>query len=109
MGFALFTNDQHYPGTFVLGVSYVTDFFEIGLGGGALVGNKGPCFQEFTEEETEGECRGGWYRRQILGSANFDGGAVMNLLLVVYFLLVLAMLGALRAARPAVRRLAWRR
>jgi len=34
----------------------------------------------FTEEETQGESRGGWYRRQILGSANFTGGRIMNLL-----------------------------
>ena len=35
-------------------------------------------------------------------------GTIMNLLLVAYFLLVLAMLGVLRAARSGVRRLAWR-
>ncbi len=34
----------------------------------------------FTEEEVEGESRGGWYRRQILGSANFDGGPLMHLM-----------------------------
>lgn len=51
-GFALFSNDTHYPGTLVVGASYVTDYFEIGLGAGALVGNKGPCFEgEFVEEE----------------------------------------------------------
>lgn len=53
MGFALFANDVHYPGTFVLGASYVTDYFEIGLGGGALVGNAGPCTQEFQEEQID--------------------------------------------------------
>lgn len=36
--------------------------------------------QLFTEEEVQGESRGGWYRRQILGSANFEGGPIMNLL-----------------------------
>jgi polar amino acid transport system substrate-binding protein len=36
-----------------------------------------------------------------------DAGTMMNLLLVFYFLFVLAVLGALRAARSAVRRLAW--
>lgn len=50
MGFALFTKDLHYPGTLVLGASYVTDYFEIGLGGGALVGNAGPCNLGGTEE-----------------------------------------------------------
>ncbi len=34
----------------------------------------------FTQEEVEGESRGGWYRRQILGSANFRGGALMHLM-----------------------------
>jgi len=34
----------------------------------------------FDAADVEGETRGGWYRRQILGSANFDGGRVMNLL-----------------------------
>jgi hypothetical protein len=53
MGFALFTRDSHYPGTFVVGASYTTDYFEIGLGAGALVGNKGPCFQEFAGEEID--------------------------------------------------------
>ena len=53
MGFAFFSRDVHYPGTFVLGASYVTDYFEIGLGGGALVGNKGPCVQNGTEEPVD--------------------------------------------------------
>ena len=30
--------------------------------------------QEFTEEETEDETRGQWYFRQLLGSANLEGG-----------------------------------
>jgi linoleoyl-CoA desaturase len=34
----------------------------------------------FGEEEVEGESRGGWYRRQILGSANFRGGPLMHLM-----------------------------
>ena len=34
----------------------------------------------FTQEEVADESRGGWYRRQILGSANFSGGRVMDLL-----------------------------
>ena len=37
-----------------------------------------------------------------------DAGTMMNLLLVFYFLLVLAVLAGLRAARSAVRLLAWR-
>lgn len=50
MGFAFFSKDVHYPGTFVLGASYVTDYFEIGLGGGALIGAKGPCVVNGSEE-----------------------------------------------------------
>jgi linoleoyl-CoA desaturase len=34
----------------------------------------------FTEEEIADESRGGWYRRQVLGSANFTGGRLMDLL-----------------------------
>jgi NADPH-dependent stearoyl-CoA 9-desaturase len=34
----------------------------------------------FTEDEIDGESRGGWYRRQVLGSANFEGGRIMHLL-----------------------------
>jgi fatty acid desaturase len=35
---------------------------------------------EFTEEETENESRGGWYVRQMLGSANLTGGRLFHLL-----------------------------
>ncbi|MGB6059982.1 MAG: acyl-CoA desaturase [Microthrixaceae bacterium] len=34
----------------------------------------------FTQDEVENETRGGWYFRQILGSANFTGGSVINVL-----------------------------
>jgi len=36
--------------------------------------------QEFTVEETQGESRGMWYFRQILGSANLTGGKLFHLL-----------------------------
>jgi fatty acid desaturase len=36
--------------------------------------------QEFTEEETENETRGEWYFRQILGSANLEGGRIFHIL-----------------------------
>ena len=36
--------------------------------------------QEFTIEETQGESRGMWYFRQILGSANLTGGKLFHLL-----------------------------
>jgi fatty acid desaturase len=36
--------------------------------------------QEFSEEETEDETRGEWYFRQILGSANLEGGKLFHIL-----------------------------
>jgi fatty acid desaturase len=36
--------------------------------------------EEFTEEETAGETRGGWYVRQLLGSANLTGGPFFHLM-----------------------------
>jgi len=36
--------------------------------------------QEFSEEETENETRGEWYRRQLLGSANLSGGPLFHVL-----------------------------
>lgn len=36
--------------------------------------------QEFSEEETEHETRGQWYRRQLLGSANLSGGPLFHIL-----------------------------
>ena len=36
--------------------------------------------QEFSEEETEGETRGEWYFRQILGSANLEGSKLFHIL-----------------------------
>jgi fatty acid desaturase len=35
---------------------------------------------EFNEEETEGETRGQWYYRQLLGSANLSGGRLFHIL-----------------------------
>ena len=36
--------------------------------------------EEFSEEEVEGETRGGWYVRQMLGSANLTGSRLFHLL-----------------------------
>jgi fatty acid desaturase len=36
--------------------------------------------EQFTEEETANETRGGWYVRQLLGSANLEGGELFNLM-----------------------------
>lgn len=35
--------EAHYPGVLAFTAAYATDFFEIGLGVGALYGNPGPC------------------------------------------------------------------
>jgi fatty acid desaturase len=35
---------------------------------------------EYTEEELEGETRGGWYVRQLLGSCNLDGNPLFHLM-----------------------------
>jgi len=34
----------------------------------------------FTQEETAGETRGGWYVRQLLGAANIDGGPLFHVI-----------------------------
>jgi len=36
--------------------------------------------ETFTEEQYEGETRGGWYRRQLLGSCNLEGSRLFHLL-----------------------------
>jgi len=36
--------------------------------------------EEFSEEEVENESRGGWYLRQMLGSANLTGGRLFHIL-----------------------------
>jgi fatty acid desaturase len=36
--------------------------------------------ETFTEEEHRGETRGGWYRRQLLGSCNLEGSRLFHLL-----------------------------
>ena len=35
---------------------------------------------DYTEEQLEGEIRGGWYVRQLLGSANLDGGRLFHIM-----------------------------
>jgi NADPH-dependent stearoyl-CoA 9-desaturase len=34
----------------------------------------------FTQEETDGESRGGWYVRQLIGAANIDGGPMFHVI-----------------------------
>jgi hypothetical protein len=49
-GFTLFSGDAHYPVVLTAIVSYYTDWFEIGLGGGGMIGNEGPCQPEWDPE-----------------------------------------------------------
>jgi hypothetical protein len=55
VGTAILGNEAHYPGVFTLGATYVTDYVEVGLGGGALIGNKGPCSVIVEEVDTNGD------------------------------------------------------
>lgn len=43
LGVAINAADRHYPMTITATAAYTTDYFEIGLGAGGLVGNAGPC------------------------------------------------------------------
>jgi hypothetical protein len=54
-GTALLGSDAHYPIVTAVGAAYTTDYVEIGLGGGALVGNKGPCFPIEEQIDTDGD------------------------------------------------------
>ena len=36
--------------------------------------------EQFTEKQVEGETRGGWYVRQLLGSANLEGGELFHVM-----------------------------
>ena len=36
--------------------------------------------QTFSEADVEGETRGGWYRRQVLGACNITGGPLFHLM-----------------------------
>jgi hypothetical protein len=55
VGTAVLGNEAHYPIVTAVGAAYTTDFVEIGLGGGALVGNKGPCFPNEIGLDTDGD------------------------------------------------------
>lgn len=55
IGTAVLGTEAHYPIVSAVGVAYTTDFVEIGLGGGALFGNKGPCEVVVDEIDTDGD------------------------------------------------------
>lgn len=57
VGLVVGSAEAHYPATLAVTAAYATDFFELGLGAGALVGNPGPCLaQEQPELTGTGPC-----------------------------------------------------
>jgi hypothetical protein len=74
IGFTLNARDRHYPATFSATVAYATDYFEVGLGGGALVGNDGPCGSfEPPPSPTRCEVNTGFTINQVLRLGALDG------------------------------------
>lgn len=72
-GFVVNGKEPHYPGTFFVMGGYSTDFFEIGLGAGALTGNIGPCFTAFPGAAAECEVNTGFTINQHLRLGALDG------------------------------------
>ena len=60
--------EPHYPGVLAFTAAYATDFFEIGLGIGALYGNPGPC-----EPLRACEVNTGFTINQVLRLGSIDG------------------------------------
>jgi hypothetical protein len=72
-GFVLGGANAHYPIT-VQGLgAYYTDWFEIGVGVGALVGNEGPCFSRGPGGAPECEVNNGLTINQMLRLGPIDG------------------------------------
>jgi hypothetical protein len=71
--FAVLSNEAHYPQTLAAGVTYVTDWFEVGLGGGALVGNEGPCTPTTPQDQSTCEQNTGATFNQFLRLGALDG------------------------------------
>lgn len=67
LGIAFNTQEAHYPGTVAVTAAYATDYFEIGLGVGALYGNVGPCELNVCEVNT------GFTINQVLRLGAIDG------------------------------------
>lgn len=62
------SKEAHYPGVLAFTAAYATDFFEIGLGIGALYGNPGPC-----EPFLACEVNTGFTINQVLRLGSIDG------------------------------------
>lgn len=71
-GFVINGQEKHYPGTFIAMAGYSTDYFEIGLGAGGLIGNEGPCVNEFGTGTTC-EVNTGFTINQALRLGSLDG------------------------------------
>lgn len=67
VGFTIGAIEGHYPVTFAATATYATDWFEIGLGAGGLVGNPGPCVLLRCEVNT------GFTVNQVLRLGALDG------------------------------------
>ncbi len=67
-GFAVGSRESHYPGVVAFTAAYTTDYFEIGLGAGALWGNRGPCVPF-----AECEVNSGVTINQVLRLGSLDG------------------------------------
>lgn len=65
--------EKHYPGTFIAMAGYSTDYFEIGLGAGGLIGNVGPCGPNETGTGTTCEVNNGFTINQSLRLGSLDG------------------------------------
>lgn len=77
-GFAFGGKDAHRPIVAVGTVAYTTDYFEIGLGAGALVGNQGPCVDPVSgvvSSSTSAPCEDntGFTINQVLRLGAIDG------------------------------------
>lgn len=70
-GFVINGAEPHYPVTIHATIAYSTDYFEIGLGGGALLGNQGPCFSNGVSTPCEVNTGATFNQRLRLGA--YDG------------------------------------
>ncbi len=73
VSFALNASEAHYPGAVALSAAYVTDYFELGLGLGALYGNAGPCMQGPLDPASSCEVNTGVTINQRLRLGALDG------------------------------------
>lgn len=76
-GIAFGGAETHYPQTIVATGAYTTDYFEIGLGAGALVGKDGPCYQDRPGAPSLCERNTGFTINQVLRLGAIDGFNVL--------------------------------